>query len=68
MPLPPRLSQLLSPEGLGLLVDLLLRAGLVSGAVLAVAMGKLMLAAMLAAIALGMFLRVWRTARRSKRG
>jgi hypothetical protein len=62
MSLPP----ILRPLGVGLLLDTVLRLGAVSGAALAFFMGKLLLAGVLAAVAAGISLRLWR-ARRTRR-
>lgn len=58
-----KLRDLLSPYGLAAILEVLLRFGFMSGAALALAIGHFVLALVLAAIALGMFLRVWRLRR-----
>ena len=63
MPLPRRLLQ---PLGVGLLLDLALRAFAVTGAGLAFFMGRFLLAAALLAIAAGISLRLWRARRRPR--
>lgn len=64
MPLPP----ILRPVGVGLLLDVVLRLGAVSGAGLALLMGRFLLAGVLAAVALGITLRLWRARRRARPG
>jgi hypothetical protein len=59
MSLPP----ILRPVGLAVLLDVLLRLGAVSAAGLAFFMGKFLLAGVLAAVALGITLRLWRARR-----
>jgi hypothetical protein len=64
MPLPP----ILRPVGVGLLLDVVLRLGAVSGAGLALLMGRFLLAGVLAAVALGITLRLWRARRLARPG
>jgi hypothetical protein len=47
-------------EGAGYMLEAAVRLGLVSGAAVAAFFGQVVLAVVLGAIALGMFLRVWR--------
>jgi len=49
-----------SPGALGLALLVLLRPGSMTGAALALLMGKLLLAAVLVAVALGVSVRLWR--------
>ncbi|MBQ0961853.1 hypothetical protein KAK06_23145 [Ideonella sp. 4Y11] len=63
MPLPP----IVRPIGVGLLLDVVLRLGAVSGAGLALLMGRFLLAGVLAAVALGITLRLWRARRGARR-
>lgn len=58
-----KLREVLSPYGLGSILEALLRFGFISGAAVSVAIGHFLLALVLALVAAGMFLRVWRLRR-----
>lgn len=47
-------------EGVGWLLEAALRLGLVSGSAIAAALGQFVLAVVLGALALGLFVRLWR--------
>ena len=59
-----RLASLL--EGIGMLLEALVRIGLLSSSAIALLLGQVALAVVLGLVAFGMFLRVWRLRKRAK--
>ena len=57
-------KRFLNPEAFGLALEAAVRLGLVSSSAVALAVGQIALAIVLALVALGMFLRFWRLRRR----
>ena len=62
-----RLPKIFTPDGFGVLLEAAIRLSFASGTAFALAIGQFALAAVLAAVTVGMFLRFWRLRRRGGR-
>ena len=62
-----RMPKAFTPDGFGVLLEAAIRLSFASGTAFAIAVGQFVLAAVLAAVTIGMFLRLWRLRRRAKR-
>lgn len=62
-----RIPKAFTPDGFGVLLEAAIRLSFASGTAFAIVVGQFVLAAVLAAVTIGMFLRFWRLRRRAKR-